>query len=333
MGGSDECSASYVSSVIGYPANTSGTVAPTVTITSTNTVDAYAGMATDSSGNIYVSSAGLQYAGGEQSCTVIPGSEKVMVFAPPASGAVAANPIRTISIGVPPTNFLAVDSAGNIYTTTAGAILEFAAGAGGNAVPLRTIKLPIPEKTLALQGNATPEGLAVDSNGNIVIALSAGTTCCAAGTSVPAGPDTIEVFTPTQSGNATPARTIAATQDSQNLQISGLGLDPAGNIYASTSAYYPALVSNELPPAILEFAGGATGGSTPIGTISGDNTQLAVVGGRAFTGYPGSSCLTLDAAGNIYYVTSSLLRFEAGATGNATPSVEMFPDACSIAVH
>jgi len=310
----------YVSSVIGYPANASGPVSPTITINSPNTVDAYEGLATDASGNIYVLAANFG-----SSC--IPGVWKVLMFAPVASGTVTATPTRTIA--GPATQIvgaarLTVDSAGNIYMWVHGSdspslesstILEFAAAASGNVAPIRTINVAqYPSST----GSGYPAGLAVDGNGNIVFAVSNGET---SNGTVNEESDMIQVFTPGQSGNATPVRTISGPQ-SQLTQISGLALDPAGNIYVEMATFGTAA-----NPTILEFSGGAngTGTATPINSISGNVTMLD----RFFL-----DSLTVDGAGNIYALTYTfpgqqtnyLLRFAAGANGNAAPTPQMLSE-------
>jgi sugar lactone lactonase YvrE len=161
-------------------------------------------------------------------------------------------------------------------------------------------------------GSGYPEGLAVDANGNIVFAVA---NPEGLNGTVNSESDQIEIFTPGQSGNATPARTISGPQ-SQLAQIVGLALDPVGNIYVEM-----ATVGIAANPTILEFVGGAnpTNSAAPINAITGSATMLS-----RFV----LDSLAVDAAGNIYVLdytfpgteTYSLLRFAPGATGDATPS-------------
>jgi hypothetical protein len=275
----------------------SGTASATAAITSLNQVDLYSDVATDSSGYIYVSSDSL--------FDETQGS--VLVFAPTANGTVA--PLRTITLSGDP-HVIAVDSAGNIYVAIApltgplpAMILEFAAGANGNATPIRTITVPYDSAT----GAGFPVGLAVDASGDIVYAAYTST----------AGFNEIQVFSPDQSGNATPARTISGAQ-SQILQIGGIALDAAGNIYAATQTL------GDLTPNLLEFSAGINGSAIPINSISGKATMLNQTSG-----------LGVDAAGNIYAAGSTgLLRFVPGATGNVAPtSVEGLYGGGRFAVH
>jgi sugar lactone lactonase YvrE len=211
-----------------------------------------------------------------------------------------------------------VDAAGNIYLWKTGSdtppvvpatIVEFAAGAKGNVAPIRTVQVA---QFPSNDGSGYPEGLAVDANGNIVFAVA---NPEGLNGTVNSESDQIEIFTPGQSGNATPARTISGPQ-SQLAQIVGLALDPVGNIYVEM-----ATVGIAANPTILEFVGGAnpTNSAAPINAITGSATMLS-----RFV----LDSLAVDAAGNIYVLdytfpgteTYSLLRFAPGATGDATPS-------------
>jgi hypothetical protein len=321
--GGAPCGTSSVSEVIGYPATASGPSSPTLTITSPNTADRYSGPAIDSAGNIYVYSVNVT-----QECDEVVGSEKILVFAPATSGTFPAAPIRTITgsatqlFGVGP---MTVDGAGNIYLwQSQGAfappapsqIVEFAAGANGNVAPIRTIDVA---QYPSSDSSGYPAGLAVDGSGNIVFAVSNPQTVSGG---VNRESDMIEVFTPGQTGNATPARMISGPQ-SQLTQISGLGLDGAGNIYVEMST-----VVTAADPTILEFAGGAnsTAPVAPINRISGSQTMLS----RFLL-----NSLTVDGPGNIYMLTYTfpfagtgtepfyMLRFGVGATGNAVPTAAL----------
>jgi hypothetical protein len=143
----------------------------------------------------------------------------------------------------------------------------------------------------------------------------------------------IEVFTPGQTGDATPARTISGPL-SQLTQISGLGLDGAGNIYVEMST-----VATGADPTILEFAAGAnsTAPVSPINRISGTQTMLS-----RFV----LNSLTVDGPGNIYVLTYTfpysgpgtdpyyMLRFGVGATGNAVPTAALLSvSGVGIATH
>jgi hypothetical protein len=231
---------------------------------------------------------------------------------------------------------MTVDGAGNIYLwESQGAfappapsqIVEFAAGANGNVAPIRTLNVA---QYPSIDGSGYPEGLAVDGSGNIVFAVANPGTISG---DVSSQSDMIEVFTPGQTGDATPARTISGPL-SQLTQISGLGLDGAGNIYVEMST-----VATGADPTILEFAAGAnsTAPVSPINRISGTQTMLS-----RFV----LNSLTVDGPGNIYVLTYTfpysgpgtdpyyMLRFGVGATGNAVPTAALLSvSGVGIATH
>jgi hypothetical protein len=318
--GDAPCGTSSVAQVLGFPAVESGAATPVLTITSPNTVDRYGLLATDAAGNIYVESVAIT-----QECDEVVGSEKILVFAPATSGNFTSAPIRTIA--GPATQLvgmvqMAVDGPGNIYLwvygndddmQTPSALVEFAAGANGNVAPVRTITMPSVDQLRSTQVGV-PEGLAVDGSGNIILAASSAATVSGG---VQSESDMIEVFTPGQSGNVTPARTISGPA-SQLTQISGLAADGTGNIYVEMSDY-----GTGLNPAILEFEGGAdaTASAAPIKQISGAHTTLSRFNGNG---------LTADRVGNIYVLDYTfpsgmttdpyyILRFGAGSSGDVPP--------------
>jgi hypothetical protein len=118
-----------------FSASATGNVAPTGNLSgAATTIQDVGGIATDSSGNLYVSNNGAS--GGS-----------ILVFAPTASGNAA--PMRTIVGAATQLNRfvggIKVDAVGNIYVITAGAsgsnpaVLKFAASASGNAAPVLNI--------------------------------------------------------------------------------------------------------------------------------------------------------------------------------------------------
>jgi hypothetical protein len=189
-------STTQTSSVLEFPANSQGSVAPANTLTlPTGNVASY--LAVDSSGNIYVAM-GLPFT-------------EIVVY--PASATGGGAPTRTIT-NLPPTfsGGIAVDHAGQLYLSTPGTISIFASNATGNAVPIRQIM------------NANIGGtVAVDSQGNIYTSTY----------DLSASSATVSVFSPTASGNATPTREISGALTGLGV-LTCLSVDPGGDLFVGS---------------------------------------------------------------------------------------------------
>lgn len=161
-----------------YPPGSDGNVAPTQTITGSNTgLSTVRGIAVDSAHNIYVANNGA-----------------LTVFAAGSNGNVA--PIQDITGSNTGLNFnsfgMAVDSAGNMYVANYdGVISVFAAGATGNVAPVRTITGTRTKLDRA-------DSVALDSNGNIYVTNANG----------PESASYITVFAASANGNAKPIQEI-----------------------------------------------------------------------------------------------------------------------------
>lgn len=115
----------------------------------------------------------------------------------------------------------------------------------------------------------------------------------------------ITVYDPESSGDATPVRAISGGNTGLGVSTSSLPAsmyrDPLGQLY----------VTNFAGGAVLVFEAGASGNASPIRSISGPSTGLS----RAFA-------ITRDAAGQIYifdYDSQAIRVFAADANGNAVP--------------
>jgi hypothetical protein len=170
------------------------------------------GVATDSSGNLYVAIQQMY-----SSITIVSNGRppKPSIYVYPA-GFTSATPGLVIT---PPVNEymdgLALDSAGNLYVsgelvsgTGAGRIDVYAPGASGNATPLRTIT----GSATKLAGSSTSNGnaynnLAIDPLGTLYVRSVDGS---ASNLSV------INQFSSTASGNVAPTTSVTTTLDSTN---------------------------------------------------------------------------------------------------------------------
>ncbi len=266
--------------LLSYPVTAKGEVEPVAEITGSATgLLRDLGMAVDASRRIYT------------------GSFKrndVLVFAAGASGNVP--PVRVIRGSNTLLSFLhgiAVDGGNNIYaandvTGSVGDILVFAAGANGNAAPIRNIagsntKLDFPE-AVTLDGSnnvyvtniGTPSVtvFAAGADGNVspIQAISGSNTLLNHPEGVAVDGDLniyvadfyasrISVFGAGANGNVAPVRTIAGSRTKLGNPY-GIALDAAGNIYVANNVRYHNY--------ILVFAAGANGNVKPIRTIRGD---------------------------------------------------------------
>ncbi|MBV8081817.1 MAG: hypothetical protein JOY86_02415 [Candidatus Eremiobacteraeota bacterium] len=162
-----------------------------------------------------------------------------------------------------------------LYVANSGnkTITEYPTTATGNAAPTITITgLP-----------ANPEALAVDSAGNLYVAM----------------PSSVEVFAPGASGAAVPLRTITSAPTGGG---GGVAIDGGGNLW----------VADFTANALKEFAPGANGAAVPTNTIN--------VG---FAGVTGPNFVTFDSHGNIYVsgqTSANVAVYASNATGNATPA-------------
>ncbi len=147
-----------------------------------------------------------------------------------------------------------------------------------------------PANTIDVPMQTSFQALAVDTAGNLYVSASVVTA--------PPMLYEIQVYAPTATGAATPARTIASA--SLTAPATSIAVDAAGEVYALTGN------------SIGVFAATAAGTSTPVRLISGSLTLLN-----------SPSSIAVDAAQNIYVANTSgnnVLVFSSTATGNVAPA-------------
>jgi len=297
-----------IDAVTVYPAGSNGNVAPSATISGSNTgLDGPSGIAVDSSGNIYVAN------WDSSTVTIYPASSTGNVT-PSAT-------IRGYATGLNDPSSITVDGSGKIYVTNQGSlnggsdsVTIYTAGSNGNAAPSATIAGPSANVGGSITELILPIGVALDSGGNIYVANRVGFY---PGTE---SNGTLTVYPAGSSGNVAPSSTIA------NLRAAtDIALDRSGNIYVvsdgsesgarDTVAVYSAGSNSNAPP-IATIA-------LPIATLEGMNTGIGVPGG-----------VVVDNAGNLYVSNvghecdgaddaicdSSVIVYPAGSTGNSAPS-------------
>lgn len=140
---------------------------------------------------------------------------------------------------------IALDGNGNLYVADSGAaaVEEFPFGVSGSVTPSAVI-------SGAATGLNSPQGIAIDPTGRIVVADSGGSGA-------------ILVFSAGANGNVSPLQTITGA-------ATGLSR-PAGVTTDSTGAIW---VADAVANKILRFASDAKGNSAPLQTISGPATLL-----------------------------------------------------------
>ena len=289
----------HVGAVLVYAAGANGNVAPVATISGSYTDLEYPyGIALDSSGDIYVAdnTYGL-----------------VLIYPPLGSSTGLLNEgpltIGGSNSGMTAPTGIALDSSGNIYVTSGSVVFVFPSPfascypereCGGNEAPIATIS----GSNTGLSG---PDGITLDSSGNIYVADSGDS-------SVTVYPPLASLFTQPDYPDETPIAAISTTMTTGLEEPTGIALDYSGNIYVTDlgNMYY----GGSIPPSVFVYPAGSNGSVAPIATISGSNTGLYDPRGIA-----------LDHSGNIYVadqgdsppITASVFVYPAGSNGNAAP--------------
>ena len=98
-----------------------------------------------------------------------------------------------------------------------------------------------------------PQGLAIDGNGNLLMANIYG--------------ESLNEYPITSRGNVAPLRTISGAATGLDFP-DGVDVDTSGNIY----------VSNRFGGSVTEYAPAASGNAAPTATIAGGSTGLSAPG-------------------------------------------------------
>jgi sugar lactone lactonase YvrE len=277
--------------VLAYSRDADGNAPPVSSVAGTKTHLVYPrAVALDGARNLYVSN-----------YTPLEKQSNVAIFAPGASG--NTPPLRTISgpdTQLQAPSALSLDPAGNLYVIdsygaasgcsdpTGGCwtVNVYAAGAAGDAAPVRSIRGPATKLYYAY-------GSAVDASGNVYVADGYHVNCC------------VTVYSAGASGNVKPVRTIQGSRTDLAVPV-GIALDSHANVYVLNAEGSPTR-------SVTVYAAGAHGNVKPIRDIVGQNTGL----------YAAPAGIAVDGSGRVYVLqsgtSSSISVFAPGATGDVAP--------------
>lgn len=292
-----------------YDLNSNGDAAPIANIDGTaldrflgtlylggSGLDEPTGIAVDPTGNIYVSNL---FGGWE-------GHGKIVAFSPGSSGSkkpratIAGPNTRLESRGI------AVDRNGNIYPASQGSLNpEFPAGiyvythgADGDVEPSMQIAGPH-------TGITNPEGVAVDSKGNILVTSNSISTV---------GGVSVKVFRSGTNGDIPPTAVLSGPS---GFRLGAIAVDSKDNIYVA--ALGPQDSQLQRKNKILVYAAADRADTIPIASIGGPHTDLN--GSYTVRG------LAVDSRGDVYVAgveasgaeADRVLIFAAGSNGDVPP--------------
>jgi len=285
-------------SVFVYPpvGSSTGVVneSPTATISGSNTgLLGPHGVALDSSANIYLADSS---------------AAKVFVYPPLASSTGQHNEVPTITIGGSNTglnlpNGIGLDSTGDIHVVNVSSVVVYHALGSStgllNEAPTTTIS------TTMTTGLSYPQGIALDSSGNIYV------TECPACYTVSHGIPSVYVYPAGSNANTAPSATISGSATGLESP-EGIALDSSANIYVADSGDGGC----DGFASVYVYPAGSNANAAPSTIINGLRTSLCKPIG-----------ITLDSSRNIYVADAgfanvsapSVYIYAAGSTGNTAP--------------
>ncbi|HUD21682.1 MAG TPA: hypothetical protein VMQ60_02460 [Acidobacteriaceae bacterium] len=273
-------------SIYGYTAASSSSTLSSTINGPTN--DSFIGVATDASGNLYTIDKST--ASGSTTYTV-----NEYAAGSNSTGGATTTTLRTFTSTAftsAPTS-LTVDQSGNIYVMlSGGTLVRFASSSSGSVSASATL-------TGLVNVSTNVSVMATDSAGNLYVTIPVSLT------------DNHNIIAVYSSGYASGAASLRTIIPATEINITSLGVDASGNIYATGKD-----ANGNIEVAV--FSSTSTGTSTATRVISGASTtmmtpwQVQVDGsGNVFVG---------DSSNGAVGGTAVVYKFAASATGNVSPS-------------
>ena len=277
-------------SITVYPAGSKGNASPSAIIAGSNTgLESAEGIALDSNGNLYVTSA---------NCPGLCGGNAFGINIYPSGSSGNVSPSAAIGgadAGLSGSDGLALDSLGRLYvsnlsggTGQGGSVTVYGAGSIGDAVPTATITSNFTGLPFASD--------VVDSGGNLYVSNVLGDT------------GRVDIYPPGSFAAGPPVATIAGADTGLNFPLK-VATDSVGNIY----------VLND-DGVVTAYAAGSTGDVTPMTTLNvglnanGFVTSMAVDPSGKL--YVATECLVPHCLGG---GAGAVAVYPPGSDGNATP--------------
>jgi len=276
-----------VDTITVYSRGSTGNIAPVRAISGALTrLSALSGIAVDSSGNIYVSSLGVE---GSQGAGIL-------IFAAGSNGNVApAMSIDGDCANLTTTGPIALDSSANIYVGDTDTIVFFPhndlfPGKGEVRCMQPAFRISGPKT-----GIKQITGIAADSVGDIFVTDSES--------------DSVIVFQSGDNGDVEPTATIATQTDI--FEPTAVALDSSARIYAANGDR-----DRAISDAVTIYAPGSNAATPPVGSIVGDKTGISSPAAVAVD-KAGKVYVANQADG--YNFDGSVTVYSAGSDGNVAP--------------
>jgi sugar lactone lactonase YvrE len=321
---------SSTGSITVYATGSSGNIPPIATVTSYfSELDSASALALDSGGNIYVADE----------------------FNGPSTGSVAIYPPGSFAIGPPAASIsgndtgihypfgIALNSSGNIAVLNGNYVItEYPAGSIGDVTPNASLAIDSDRATI-------PTGIALGAAGKVYVSVLENVSCDHRSCHQ-TGPAKVAIYSAGSDGNAKPSAVIRGLNTGLSWP-SAIAVDHRGDIYVTNEGPMKCRPGCSCipsgPGSITVYAPGSNGDVSPITTISGAQTKLAVPHGIALdsnhniyvlnaTGFGASACFNISypptpAANFISNVTGvgthgirgPILIFAAGSSGDVAP--------------